>query len=119
MFLKAGLLKVMSWQSTVAPFRDEYNVPMLPPEVAAVLGASVEIGCSTLLVLGLASRLATLPLLGMIMTIQLFVYPDAWPEHLVWVSILVFLLTRGPGSISIDRMIGLEPGEGSSAATSR
>src|SRR5467141_2499930 len=61
-FLKAGLLKVMSWQSTVALFRDEYNVPVLPPEVAAVLGASVEIGCSTLLVLGLASRLATLPL---------------------------------------------------------
>jgi len=63
-----------------------------------------------LLVAGLASRLATLPILGMIMTIQLFVYPSAWPEHLVWGSILLFLLTRGPGAISIDRLIGLEPG---------
>jgi len=58
--------------------------------------------------LGLATRLATLPLLGMIMTIQLFVYPQAWPEHLVWGSILVFLLTRGPGALSIDRLIGLD-----------
>jgi putative oxidoreductase len=113
-FLKAGLLKVMSWQSTVALFRDEYKVPVFPPEVAAVLGSTVEIGCSTLLVLGLASRLATLPLLGMIMTIQLFVYPDAWSEHLVWASILAFLLTRGPGAISIDHLIGVERAEASS-----
>ena len=119
-FLKAGLIKVMSWQSTVALFRDEYKVPVFPPEMAAALGSTFEIGCSTLLVLGLASRLATLPLLGMIMTIQLFVYPDAWSEHLVWASILVFLLTRGPGSLSIDRLIGLERGEQSPApATSR
>jgi putative oxidoreductase len=114
-FLKAGLLKVMSWQSTVALFRDEYKVPVFPPEVAAALGSTFEIGCSTLLVLGLASRLATLPLLGMIATIQLFVYPDAWSEHLVWASILVFLLTRGPGAISIDRLIGLERAEDSPA----
>ena len=55
-----------------------------------------------LLILGLASRLATLPLLGMIVTIQLFVYPQAWPEHLVWGSILLFLLTRGAGA-ALDR----------------
>ncbi len=72
------------------------------------MASTVEIGCSVLLILGLASRLATLPMLGMLMTIQLFVYPDAWPEHLVWGSILLFLLTRGAGSISLDRLIGLE-----------
>ncbi|HYB40959.1 MAG TPA: DoxX family protein [Candidatus Methylomirabilis sp.] len=109
-FLRAGLIKMTSWQSTIALFRDEYKVPVLPPEIAAVLGASFEIGCSVLLVLGLASRLATLPLMGMILTIQLFVYPDAWPEHLVWGSILAFLLTRGPGSLSLDHLIGLETG---------
>jgi len=70
-----------------------------------------ELGCSTLLILGLASRLATLPLLGMIVTIQLFVYPQAWPEHLVWGSILIFLLTRGPGAISLDRALGIEHGD--------
>jgi putative oxidoreductase len=107
-FWKAGLVKVMSWQTTVALFRDEYRVPVLPPEAAAVLASCFELGCSTLLLLGLASRLATLPLLGMISTIQLFVYPDAWSEHLVWASILLFLLTRGPGTISLDRALGLE-----------
>lgn len=109
-FLKAGLVKVSSWQTTVALFRDEYKVPVLSPEIAATLASCFELGCSTLLVLGLASRLATLPLLGMILTIQLFVYPDAWSEHLVWASILLFLLTRGPGAISLDRALGLERG---------
>src|SRR5262245_15823985 len=107
-FLKAGLNKVASWETTVALFRDEYRVPVLPPDVAAVMASSIEIGCSLLLLFGLASRLATLPLLGMILTIQLFVYPDAWPEHLVWGSILLFLLTRGAGSISLDRLLGVE-----------
>jgi len=107
-FLRAGLTKVMSWESTVALFRDEYKVPVFPPEVAAALASTFEIGCSVLLLLGLASRLATLPMLGMILTIQLFVYPQAWSEHLVWSSILVFLLTRGAGPISVDRLIGLE-----------
>ncbi|HEY7138587.1 MAG TPA: DoxX family protein [Methylomirabilota bacterium] len=104
-FLRAGLTKVTSWETTVALFRDEYRVPVLPPEVAAKMAAAFELGCSTLLIIGLASRLATLPLLGMIATIQLFVYPDAWPEHLVWGSILLFVLTRGPGAVSVDHVI--------------
>ena len=107
-FLRAGLQKVASWESTVALFRDEYKVPVLPPEIAALMASCVEIGCSTLLLAGLATRLATLPLLGMLMTIQLFVYPGAWPEHLVWGSILALLLTRGAGAISLDRLLGLE-----------
>ena len=111
-FLKAGMIKVSSWESTVALFRDEYRVPVLPPELAATFAATCELGCSTLLIIGLASRLATLPLLGMIATIQLFVYPDAWSEHLVWSSILLFLLTRGPGSISVDHLIARTWGRG-------
>ena len=104
-FFRAGLTKATSWGPTVALFRDEYKVPLLPPEVAAVMAATFEVGCSLLLIVGLATRLATLPLLGMILTIQLFVYPQAWPEHLVWTSILLFLLTRGAGPISVDRVI--------------
>ena len=77
----------------------------MPPETAAILAATFELGCSMLLIAGFATRLATLPLLGMIATIQLFVYPSAWPEHLVWASILVFLLTRGAGPISLDDLI--------------
>ncbi len=113
-FFRTGLQKARGWETTVALFSDEYKLPGLPPEIAAVVATCFELGCSSLLILGLATRLATLPLLGMIMTIQLFVYPQAWPEHLVWSSILVFLLTRGPGAISLDRMIGIEPPEWSS-----
>jgi putative oxidoreductase len=104
-FLRAGLLKIQSWVSTLALFRDEYRVPFLPPEIAAITSASVEVGCSILLLIGLGTRLVTLPILGMIMSIQLFVYPQAWPEHLVWSSILLFLLTRGGGSVSVDHAI--------------
>ena len=113
-FFRTGLQKARGWETTVALFTDEYKLPGFPPEIAAVMATCFELGCSSLLILGLATRLATLPLLGMIMTIQLFVYPQAWPEHLVWSSILVFLLTRGPGAISLDRMIGIEPPEWSS-----
>ena len=104
-FFRAGLTKIMSWEPTVALFRDEYKVPLLSPEIAAALAATFELGCSLLLIVGLATRVATLPLLGMIAVIQLFVYPSAWPEHLTWVSILLFLLIRGAGPLSLDRLI--------------
>ncbi|HEX9408129.1 MAG TPA: DoxX family protein [Methylomirabilota bacterium] len=113
-FFRTGLQKARGWETTVALFSDEYKLPGFPPEIAAVMATCFELGCSSLLILGLATRLATLPLLGMIMTIQLFVYPQAWPEHLVWSSILVFLLTRGPGAMSLDHMIGIEPQDSSS-----
>ena len=104
-FLPAGLLKLASWESTVALFQDEYKVPLLPPVVAAVMATTFEIVCSSLLIAGLATRLVTLPLLGQIITIQLFVYPQAWHEHLVWGSILFFLLTRGAGTFSLDHLL--------------
>ena len=104
-FLHAGLTKIASWEPTVALFREEYRVPVLPPVLAATLTAAFEVGCSALILVGLGTRIATLPLLGMIATIQLFVYPHAWPEHLVWASILLFLLTRGAGPISLDHVI--------------
>jgi putative oxidoreductase len=105
-FLPAGLNKLASWEPTLALFRDEYPVPLLAPALAAVMATTIEIGCSALLIAGLATRVATLPLLGQLVTIQLFVYPQAWPEHLVWGSILLFLLTRGPGAIALDHLLG-------------
>jgi putative oxidoreductase len=62
--------------------------------------------------------LATLPLLGMITVIQLFVYPAAWPDHLLWGSILIFLLTRGPGALSLDYFIDRSFGKRPSAIAS-
>jgi len=104
-FWNSGLTKIASWQTTIVLFRDEYKVPILPPELAAALAASVELTCPVLLVLGLLSRLATLPMLGMTFVIGVFVYPEDWVEHLGWVASLLFILTRGPGWISLDHVL--------------
>src|SRR5262249_29912601 len=108
-FLKAGLDKLASWELTIQLFRDEYQVPVLPAEIAAIAATFFEVTCSALLIVGLATRLATLPLLAMLAVIQIFVYPGAWSDHLPWGSILLFLLTRGGGTLSLDHAIGLEP----------
>ena len=104
-FFNSGLTKIASWQTTVVLFRDEYRVPVLPPELAASLAAATELTCPVLLVLGLATRLATLPMLGMTFVIEAFVYPEDWIEHLSWATLLLFILTRGPGAIALDRWL--------------
>jgi putative oxidoreductase len=104
-FFNSGLLKINSWEFAIKLFEDEYKVPFIDPAWAARLAAFNELTFPVLLVLGLATRLATLPLVGMILVIQTLVYPQAWVEHLLWGSILVFLLSRGPGVISLDALI--------------
>jgi len=104
-FWHSGMTKIASWDSTIALFREEYLVPVLPPEIAATLAATVELTCPVLLVLGLATRLATLPMLGMTFVIEAFVYPEQWIEHLMWAAILLFILTRGPGPLSLDDLV--------------
>jgi putative oxidoreductase len=106
-FWNSGRTKIADWEAAVGLFRDEYQLPLLPPEIAAVLAASVELTCPVLLVIGLFSRLATLPMLAMIVVIQVFVYPEYWLEHLSWASFLLFILTRGPGPLSIDHWVGV------------
>ena len=105
-FWSSGLTKIASWDTTVALFRNEYMVPILPPEIAAVMSATFELSCSVLIVVGLATRLATLPLLGMTFVIEVFVYPEFWSMHLMWATILLLLLTKGPGAFSLDHYAG-------------
>jgi len=105
LFWNSGLTKIASWQTTIVLFRDEYKVPLLSPELAATLAAMVELSCPVLLVLGLATRLATLPMLAMTVVIEVFVYPEDWIEHLGWAAFLLFILTRGPGPIALDRWL--------------
>lgn len=105
-FFKAGLLKYRSWEFTVLLFRDEYKVPLLPPEVAARTAMTFELTLPILLFLGFGARLATLPLLGMLLVIQTFVYPNAWADHLFWGGSLALILTRGAGALSLDHLIG-------------
>jgi putative oxidoreductase len=104
-FFNSGLLKLHSWEFAVKLFEDEYKLPLLDPTLAARLAMFTELTFPMFLFLGLATRLATLPLLGMIFVIEVFVYPQAWVEHLTWASMLVFLLTRGPGTLSLDFLL--------------
>ena len=104
-FFKAGLLKYNSFEFAIKLFEEEYKVPVLAPAVAARLAMFNELTWPVFLFLGLATRFATLPLLVMVTVIQLFVYPQAWTDNLLWASMLVFLLTRGAGTLSLDHLI--------------
>jgi putative oxidoreductase len=101
----SGLLTLTD--SAYELFRTEYKLPFVPPELAAHLAAYAEHLFPVLLVLGLFTRLSALALLGMTLVIQLFVYPDAWPTHLSWAAILLYLAGRGGGRLSLDRAFGI------------
>ena len=100
-----GLLHITDGASEL--FRTEYRLPLVPPEVAAHLAAYAEHLFPVLLVLGLFTRLSALALLVMTVTIQVFVYPDAWPTHLSWTALLLYLIGRGAGTLSLDRLLRL------------
>jgi len=100
-----GVLSVTD--GAVALFRDEYKVPLLPPELAAHMAAYAEHLLPILLLLGLATRLSALGLLGMTAVIQIFVYPDAWPTHLTWAVPMLYLAGRGAGPVSLDRALAI------------
>jgi len=86
-------------------FQEEYRVPLLPPDLAAYLSTIAEHVFPILLLIGLASRLSALALLGMTAVIQIFVYPSGWPEHILWATALLVIIARGPGSLSLDHLI--------------
>lgn len=91
--------------SAVYLFQEEYKLPLLSPELAATLGAVTEHVFPLLILLGLATRFSALGLLVMTATIQLLVYPDAYPTHGVWAAVLLMLMAKGPGSLSLDCFI--------------
>lgn len=111
-FWQSGRTKVEGWlsvtDSAIALFRDEYKLPLIPPEIAAYAGAYAEHLLPLLLVLGLGTRWAALGLLGMTAVIQTLVYPDAWPTHLSWAAPLLYLVARGGGAISLDNWFRLK-----------
>jgi putative oxidoreductase len=103
-FWRSGSVKLDDWDGTLALFSDEYKVPLLPPRIAAVMATAMELGGSTLVLLGLGTRLVVALLLGMVAVIQTFVYPEAWPTHVQWLAFMLPLLARGPGALSLDRL---------------
>jgi putative oxidoreductase len=104
-FWNAGQVKLINWQRTIELFTDEYRVPLLPPELAATMALSIELAGPILLVFGLFTRAAMLVMLGMTAVIQTFVYPDAWPTHLQWTAMMLVLLCRGAGAVSLDHLL--------------
>jgi putative oxidoreductase len=96
-FWMSGQTKVEGFHVTdnaIALFRDEYRLPLIDPALAANIAAFSEHFFSVLLVIGLASRLSALALLGMTAVIEIFVYPDAWPTHGVWATCFLVVIAR-------------------------
>jgi len=107
-FWRSGQTKVEGFQLTDTAFylfREEYKVPLLPPDLAAYMATTAEHVFPVLLVIGFASRLSALALLAMTAVIQLFVYPSGWPEHLLWSTALLTIIARGPGVLSLDHLL--------------
>jgi putative oxidoreductase len=110
-FWQSGRTKVDGWRiadSTWFLFEQEYALPLIPPQIAAVLATFAEHLFPVLLVLGLATRLSALALLGMTAVIQIFVYPEAWITHGLWAACLLALAARGPGALSLDRVLRID-----------
>jgi putative oxidoreductase len=101
-FWNSAQVKLLNWETTLAMFRDDYQVPVLPPDLAANIALAIELTAPVLLVLGFLTRLAILVLFGMTAVIQIFVYPEAWPTHLQWGAMMLVLLSRGAGRLSLD-----------------
>ncbi len=100
-----GLLEITD--STYSLFATEYQVPLIPSDIAALLATWSEHLFPVLIVLGLMTRFSALALLGMTLVIQVFVYPLGWPTHLLWGALLLYLVRFGAGPLSLDRMLRL------------
>lgn len=97
-------------ESTFFLFEHEYALPLVSPVLAAYLATFAEHFFPLMLWLGLGSRFAALGLAVMTLTIQLFVYPDAWVTHGLWMSSLLVLVLQGPGRLSLDHLIRARQG---------
>jgi putative oxidoreductase len=111
-FWNSGRAKVKGWNifevsdSTLFLFREEYKVPVIPPELAALAAQVAEHVLPVLLVLGLFTRISATGLFIMTLVIQIFVYPNAYVVHGTWAAILLMLMKYGPGQISLDNLMG-------------
>jgi len=107
-FFLSGLTKIQSWDSTLSLFANEYSVPVLAPEVAAVLGIAAELCLPPLLAVGLAGRFAALALF-IFNIVAATSYPDiseaGIKDHILWGALLAVTVFHGPGKLSIDHWL--------------
>jgi len=92
-------------EMTVLFFEEEYRVPILPPALAAYLTTVIELVVPWMLILGLGARFGAAIFLVETLVIQIFVYPQSYPSHLLWAGPLLYVLLRGPGTWSVDHQI--------------
>jgi putative oxidoreductase len=106
-FLRSGLLKLDGWSNgnTLNVFTYEYNLPVIPPEIAAYMATAAELSMPVLILAGFLTRFAALVLLGMTLVIEIFVYPNAFDTHGVWAAVLLYLMKYGPGTLSVDNFV--------------
>ena len=110
-FWNSGRTKVQGWNifhvndSTLFLFKEEYKLPIIQPELAALGAQIAEHVFPVLLIVGLATRFSALALLIMTLVIQIFVYPNAYVVHGTWAAILLMLMKYGPGPLSIDHIL--------------
>jgi putative oxidoreductase len=104
-FFRSGLSKLLDWESTLFLFQEEYRVPVLPPEWAALMGTAGELILSSLLALGLLTRPAAVGLF-LVNLMAVISYPDlsaaGLKDHHLWGVLCVGLALFGPGALSAD-----------------
>jgi len=104
-------------ESAVALFQDEYKLPLISPELAAPMATVAEHVFPLLILIGLGTRFSALALLGMTLVIQLFVYPGAYATHGTWAAVLLYLMARGPGMLSVDHWLARRHAGGATPRT--
>jgi putative oxidoreductase len=117
-FLKSGMLKLESWDSTLALFKDEYRVPLLPPALAAYVGTFGELFFPILVILGLAGRLSAIGLFA-VNAMAVISYAHVLlaegsealaRQHYLWGLALLVIVFYGPGALSVDKFLARRPG---------
>jgi putative oxidoreductase len=86
-------------------FQNSFRLPFLPPTPAAYITIAIELVVPPLLILGLATRFASLVIFGMTLVIEIFVFPQAWPTHIQWAAMMLVLMAYGAGPLSLDWLI--------------
>lgn len=122
-FFVSGLTKIQSWSTTLALFEYEYEVPLLPPDLAAVFGTAAELALPVFIVLGLAARPASLALflfnIVAVYAYGSFLFSDegaaGLQQHILWGVMMAMILFHGPGKLSLDHLIARRFGSGPAA----
>ena len=117
-FFRAGMLKLDNWGATQYLFQYEYQVPILPWELAAYLAVITELVVPVFIALGMVTRLFAL-ILFVFNIVAVIAYPTLWSDgfvlfskgamdHQIWGVMLLTLVLVGAGRVSLDKLFGIK-----------